>query len=250
MPVNPDTQRLENVVQQLLRRVSDLERANPLENATIGRGGITITKGGALTVKDTDGTVVGIIGALPAVYDRVDGTPQPGVAFYREDGSLAALLGDLNATIPPYRQSFQVLDRHGHVIMADDTNGGQGVALPYLTFGTPTSNAIPTDLTTSATFTTLQSAAGYWMSAKVTGQILVYSSDASTTGQVRVTDENGTQVGATITVTANEFAWVNWGPVVIPGNFGDGKVLNVQARRTGGTGTIGINAGTLIGVQS
>ena len=42
----------------------------------------------------------------------------------------------------------------------------------------------------------------------------------------------------------------NWGPAALPGHFGDPVALNFQVRRTGGTGTIALNAFTPTGVQS
>lgn len=251
MPMTPPTPSLMREINDLKKRLRRLETRRSLGNSSISEGDLSVTSGGAFRVVDAgDGHEVGRIGALPSWANRSDGSPQPGVLFNREDGTLAGFLGDLNATTPPYRQAWQILDRAGHVVFADDTNSGQGIALPYLTFGMPVGNGVPTDTTTSGTFTTLQAVAGYWMSPKLLGQILIYASDGATAGQVRIVDENGAQLGATITVAAGAFQWVTWGPVTPPGSFGDPKTLNFQARRTAGTGTIGLRASTVIGVQS
>lgn len=251
MPTIPagETQ-LWDIINDLRRRIFNLEVARPLEAATVERGGVTVTKGGSIRVVDVDGTVIAVIGALPAAYNRIDGSSQPGVIFYREDGSKAAFLGDLNPLVPPYKQSFQMMDRAGNVWAADDTNGGQGVALPYLSMGPAQSNAAPTDTTTSATFTTVQTWTGYWMSPRLFSQIIVRASDGTTAGEARITDANGVQIGSTVTIAAGAFAFANIGPAAIPGTFGTGISLNYQVRRTAGAGTIGLTCISAIGVQS
>jgi hypothetical protein len=92
---------------------------------------LVVSSGRGIRVTDVAGNTVAIIGTQPGL-ERSDGSPQAGVSLYREDGSIAAFLGDSNPTVPPFKQSWQMYDRAGNVVMADDTNGGKGLAQPYV----------------------------------------------------------------------------------------------------------------------
>ena len=76
------------------------------------------------------------------------------------------------------------------------------------------------------------------------------ASDLTTAGEIRVIDEDGTQIGTTITVPAGAFAYYNIGPVAVPGTFKESKSLNLQARVTAGAGTIGVRGIFAEGRQS
>lgn len=229
-------------VRELEKRIEKLERAPRAVNSSVDSGTFTI-------VSPDTGLVVALFGQLPVDYNRLDGTPQSGLLFFREDGSLAAILGDLNPTIPPFKQSWQVLDRGGNIVFADDTNSGQGVALPWLSWPNFVSNSAPTDTTTSATFVTVQTCQGYKTQPDVQVQVLVRSDTVGTTGEVRVVDQANNVLGL-VTVGSAEFFYQQMGPVSLPGAFHDSIVLSVQVRRTAGTGTIGARGIYAIGLQS
>jgi hypothetical protein len=210
-----------------------------LENAFIGRGGITVGDDGALTVKDADGHVVAIIGALPTAYNRADGSRQPGVALYREDGSLAALLGDVDPLTPPYKQAWQILDRAGNIVMADDTNGGSGLAKPFVGGGIvfADTNVGNWPQTQSATFVTITNGWYTVQNPRLSWDVNMVC-DAATAGQVRMLF-NGTQIGGTQTVGTSFVDWYAPG-VALPAGAGVGSIylVELQARRTSGTGTV------------
>jgi hypothetical protein len=247
--VDPMTE-MARQIRDLQRQVQELAAAKTLENSTIGQGGINVTQGGSITTTATTGNATSIFGALPAQFNRLDGTPQQGSVLLREDGTIAVAVADLSPTTSPIRQAFQVQDRTPNIVFADDTNSGKGIAVPYLNFGPFQSNSAPTDTTTSATYATLQTAIGYWMNPRVFIQILVRSSDASTTGNVRVIDQANNVIGSPIAVAAAAFQYVNIGPIALPGNFKDSISLNIQAQRTAGTGTIGVRGIGAVGMQS
>jgi hypothetical protein len=230
----------------LTRRVAALERlvqqmstANSLAYATIDRGGVTITNGGSVTVKDTDGHIVAYIGALPSSFNRSDGSAQPGVMFNREDGSVAAFLGDSNPLTPPYKQSFQIYDRTGQVVVADDTNGGKGLAAPWvgggLIMGDTNTSRWPQ--TTNGSFLSVSFGWYRIQNPRVQWDIQ-YVADAATAGEVRLMI-NGLQVDATQTVGTSFGLWTRY-KIAIPGtwNIGDIVGVDLQARRTSGTGII------------
>lgn len=243
---------LVSIIKDLQRRLRNLETANPLQAGQIGQGGITATNGGAFSVIDTDGHTVAIIGALPPAFNRSDGSAQPGTIYYREDGTIAAALADLNPLTPPYKQAWQNVDRSNNVIFADDTNSGFGLARPYIPAGTFVSISVPTDTTTSTSFTGLAWADVFQQHPKITASVLVQTS-AGTTGEVRMTIVGGPQVCSTLTVAAGIFGQVTLQPGAWPAGtyaFDQRITMQLEARVTGGTGSIGVRALGLWGVQT
>lgn len=225
-------------LKKLRDEIAELRTARSLENSFIGRGGITIGDDGALNVKDSDGHVVAVIGALPAEFNRADGSRQPGLAFYREDGTLAGFLGDLNPIVPPYKQAWQILDRAGNIIMADDTNSGQGIAKPTVGGGCffNDTNVTRWPQTTNAGFTTIADTYIFMENPRVQWDIQ-YTADSGTTGELRLLC-NGAQVGGTQTVGTAFSLWSTF-TVALPGvNVGDYPYLALQARRTSGPGNV------------
>lgn len=243
MPIIPSggdpVEQLRVLLADIVRRVRNLESARPLESAAITRGGIQVTGGGTLTVVDTDGRTVAVLGALPTQYNRADGSRQPGLVFYREDGSTAVFLGDANPTVSPFQQALQITDRAGRAVLADDTNSGHGLANPHITGCTlQDTNTATWPATTAATWTTI--AYGYY---EVQNPLLSWSfglqADTGTTGQFRLL-VNSSQVGTTQTVTAG---FATWSPLpvslVAAGNaIGSIPLIELQAQRTAGTGTV------------
>ncbi|MGI8665661.1 MAG: hypothetical protein ACR2N4_06500 [Jatrophihabitans sp.] len=246
---------IESKFNALLARVRKLETADPLQNATIHKGGIKIVDGGTITVIDADGHTVALIGALPTAFNRTDGSRQPGFVLYREDGTTAAFLGDLNATTPPYKQALQLLDRTGNIIIADDTNGGVGLARPYVPMGSWVDNlaagssATPT---TSAAYVIQQIAYAYVQHPKVRIDVIANSTAAGTGGAIGLFNQFGNQVGGDIAVPANAVSYLSLGPIAMyPGwAFGDNGYWTLRAKRTAGTGAIGVRGVGFWGVQS
>jgi hypothetical protein len=238
-------------LKKLREEIAELRTARSLENAFIGRGGITVGEDGALTVKDSDGHVVAIIGALPAAYNRSDGSRQPGMAVYREDGTLAAFLGDFNATTPPYKQAWQVTDRAGNIVMADDTNGGKGLAAPWVGGGVvlADTNVVRWPQTTSASF--IDVASGWYrvQNPRLSWDIAAVC-DAATAGEIRLL-VGGVQVSTTQTVGTSFVDWFA-SNVALPAGTAIGAIVSVelQARRTSGAGSIYATAQRFEGDQS
>jgi hypothetical protein len=226
-------------IADLERRLRRLETRRSLGQSTISEGDLTVKSAGRFQVIDANtGQVVAIIGALPPEFDRSDGSRQPGVAFYREDGTLGGLLGDLNPTTPPYKQAWQVFDRAGNVVMADDTNGGHGLAKPTVGGGCffNDTNVTRWPQTTNGTFTAIADTYIYMENPRVQWDIQ-YTADSGTTGEVRLMC-NGVQVGATQTVGVAFSLWSTF-TVALPGvSVGDFPYLQLQARRTSGAGNV------------
>lgn len=237
-----DTELLEEF-RKLKSRLERLERTPRAISASIDTGTFTV-------VSPDTGLVVALFGQLPSLYNRIDGTPQSGIILYREDGTMAAILADLNPLVPPFKQSWQVLDRNNHVIFADDTNSGVGMALPWLPWSGFQSNSPPTDTTTSGTFVTVQTTVGYKINARIQMQLLIRSDSVGTTGEVQVVDQSSNVIDAIIAVPSASFFYMQLGPTPLAGGYLDPISLFVQARRTAGTGTIGVRGIYVMGLQS
>jgi hypothetical protein len=224
MPVTNFPPNLERIVKDLQQRVENLERQPALNSATI--------KGDGLTILDANGNMIGKLGAF------ANGT---GVALYRNDGSLA---------FDVFAGFVGIYDRAGNYIVTDDTTSGQGTARPYIPFGAFADNSAPTQTTQSATFSTVSTLIGYKQHPKITAQILCRSDTAGTTGEARLIDQNGAQVGPTITIPSADFSYHTIPASPLAGSYLAGISLNLQIRRTAGTGNISARGVSAWGVES
>jgi hypothetical protein len=213
--------------------------------------GLSLHGGSAFILVDpTDNQPTAYLGSLSGAYTRPDGKAQVTTLLYRDTGELAFSIADFD-TADGYQQYIGLFDRAGNTIVSDDTNSGTGLARPHIPVGQWTDNLTPTATTTSASFVNLQVLIGEWQHPRVALQAIYQSSSAGTTGEVRCVDSDGIQIGTTQTVNSLDFAFSTFGtPAVLPGDFGAAKVLYLQARRTGGTGTIGVRGVQALGTQS
>jgi hypothetical protein len=269
MGMPPDDSWIARELKDLQRQIVELRAARTLEAATIGAGGITvdggsisIKQGGAIAVYDQNsGRLVFYVGRAGFNSTPAEGyTDQMVVQVFRDDGSAALQLADLNATPGhAHQQAWQSFDRTGHVVMADDTNSGTGLARPYLSLGQfEDISAASIPVTTSATFVDLQWTAAYRQHPKANLSVIVYSSDGATTGTVQIADVPGNVIGSPLSVTGSEFTLLNIGPTAWPTGswsgpdeiLGGPAVLKLQAKRTAGTGNIGAKVIGAYGVQS
>lgn len=233
--------------ERLARRIRELEaRQDRLDAAIKGLGltidpttdSLVVSSGRAIQVTDGSGHVVAQIGTQPG-FEFTGGAPQAGVSFYREDGTLAVFLGDATPTVLPVKQSFQIFDRAGNVVVADDTNGGKGLANPYVGGGVvfADTNTARWPQTTSASF--IDVATGWY---RVQNPRLSWDfslvTDAATAGQARLLIA-GTQVSTTQTVGTSFTDWFG-SRVALPAgvNIGDIVSVQLQLRRTSGTGIV------------
>ena len=140
------------------------------------------------------------------------------------------------------RSNTQLLtkDAQGNTLVAPDTLTGRGLARPYLP-----SPMIPTDLpewpgTQQSSFTTKWAQSIYRQHPKIT--IVVYggSETSGTTGEARILI-GGTVFSDVGTITANgttlfDAGVLLFGPGIWPGSHMAPVTIEVQLRRTAGTG--------------
>lgn len=229
------------IIADLKKRVEFLEKGARAGATAIDSGSMRIING-SLTVGANDelffgNTFYGTDEATGWVWKRSNQNP----VFF--------LAGDAAND-----QYFALLDDSGNVIMADDGAANQGLALPYVPIGfTEHSNILPTNTTTSGTFTSLVTSHFYKQHPKITVFVLARSSDGTTTGELQL--RNGTggiapMSGVVATVSAGFYGLVTLGPVPVDGSHLAEIEIEVQARRTAGAGTIGIRVFGAYGVQS
>lgn len=242
---------------ELQQQIDELRGARRLEAASIGAGGLHV-KGGTLSIED-DGSLTVIDPSTGRTVTALgtgtvpdgSGRRQMFAIFSRDDGTVALALADLGITPGhPHQQALQWWDRVGNVVLADDTTSGQGIARPWLSLGQWDDGSYPTQTTTSATFATLAQLGGYRQQPRLNVQCLARASDATTAGEVRLLFGASTVLD-TKPIPAGAFQYINFATVSLPaGNFGDPITLSIQARRTAGTGTIGVRGTLAVGAQS
>lgn len=241
-----DDQWLRRTLRDLQRQIDEVRRARSLENASISNGGLTVKGGGGIRLKAPDGTPIFVMHSNPD-NPRPDGTPQPEVIIRRDDGTAALAMHDPLPNQDGYNQALRWFDPTGNEIVADDMTSRTGLALPWMP--APLYPARYTDWpgTDSGTFETL------WQGfiPKINPKLRLYfthtSDVAGTTGEVRVT-VNGTQIGSTAAV----------GFVIASAQLDettsaaihDVLDVQIQARRTAGTGLIRVSPFQSYGRQS
>lgn len=232
-------------IRALQRRVQALETSAPLRSASI-------SDGGRLAIKSRDGVDQIILGRTDDPTRKApDGNPQMVFYVYRSTGEAALTLEDAAPAVDGFQQYLAIWDRAGNIIMGDDTTSGQGLARPYLPVPFYPFLNPPSITTNAATFTTLmRSAAHAKQHPRIKVGVTVYA-DAGTTGEVRLWDAtNGVRIGSALTIPANSWADYNIGPADLGGSHMGTVDLDIQARRTGGAGNIGVQVIGAFAVQS
>jgi len=251
IPAGPDF--LVRKIHDLEARLNRLETANTINAATIdGGAGLAVVDGGSVTlaggslvVLDPGGHEICAIGVDPLspttsglVTRRTDGT----VMFASEAVGYLGLV---------YTAIF---DASGFFVIGDDPLYG-GVGRPHLALGQWVDNTplgTPAAPTVSATFVTLQVAQVLRANPQVRVDAIVNSSSAGTTGDVQLLDPAGVPVGSPLAVPVNATSYVTLGPILWPSGWvpGDGGLCQLQARCTGGAGTIGVRGIGIYGMGS
>lgn len=220
----------------LIRQIADLKRR--IDNLeSVNRAGRTSVESGLFRVNQSDGTQVFEAGDLSQTL----GFPNTwGTVMRRTNGSLALVVFSMESGDGFWAGH----DKQGNVILSEDGSSGQGLATPWLAMPGWTPNAtlaVPTETTTSATFVGLQNVRVIKTHPKVHVEVVVRSSDGSTTGQVQLVriDTANEIIGETISVTGSMYQrHIITGPVAGPNK--ENFELEVQGRRTAGAGTIGV----------
>lgn len=237
------------VEQIAAREVAKQARSGSTRNASITGGRYTI-KGGALVVESADGAESVWFG--PVTPTLPDGTYQPGMILWREDGSIALALYDPDPDPGgpgDYKQFLAIYDRAGNIVQSDDTDSGQGLARPFIGGGFARARFADWGVsTTSGTFETLWETRLYKQQPRLEVGYRASMDTAATTGEVRVLVD-GVQLGAT---SSEAFAISTRiaGPGAIAGGHMQFVTVAIQARRTSASGALRVEPLYWTGRQS
>ncbi|MDP5184790.1 hypothetical protein QOZ88_19325 [Blastococcus sp. BMG 814] len=227
--------------------VGKLLRSGFLRSASIGEGGLTL-RGGFLRLKhDGDGVETFYVG--PVSPDLPDGSKQPGVIIRRNDGTIALHLYDPIPSEGDYNQFLAWRDRQGHVVFSDDTDSGQGIALPYIPFAFYRSRNEDWPVVTSTAWTTVYRAKGPKQQPKLYVETWGANNTDGATGQVRVL-VNGTELATPGDTASGVVRGFNFGPAAVSGDHLSTLSIEVQARMVSGAGGVQVGVGTVQGRQS
>jgi|GEM_PF-1873474 len=224
----------------LVKRILALEKQVAELSKRAGLGSSAITRG-ALTVRHPNGVDLFRAGGF-----YLSGDPVQGVLIRRADGSVAFWAFSYASGANGY---IALVDQDNNIIVSDDLASGVGLARPWLPVPFRDAWTTPPPNTTSGTFTPMQEATYTQQHPRLLAHLLVRASDGSTAGEVRVTVD-GVQVGEVRPVAAGEHAYAWVGPFALPGDFSEFVNVAVEARRTAGSGTVGVRVVGAWGIQS
>ena len=227
--------------------VAKFFRSGPLRNASISDGGLTI-RGGFFRLLFGN---VSLFHLGPVTPSLPDGTPQQGWIVRRSDGSTVLALYDANVADGQVMQALNWFDRTGHSVLADDTNSGEGLARPYLQHAFYPARFGDYLSTSSATFETIYRAELPKQQPRLRVAVMAATDNADTSGELQVLVE-GQPLGTTVTgLNSSTFKTGVFGPALLPDvEYGSTMHVEVQARRTAGTGSVRIAPLTIQGMQS
>jgi hypothetical protein len=232
---------------EMQRQINELRSAVTLESAIIEDGDLVVD-GGAIKSRDYNGTTLFYLGNIEPNLD--DGRPQRGMIMRRNDGSVVLGLFDAfpgDGAPANYRQALNWYDRNGNVVVADDTDGGIGLARPYVPY-TLTSGADNQNVT-AATFTETHTIAGPRQHPKMTVGISVFTSDGTTAGEVRIVAGATVLAGPTVIPAGGSIAPAYVFTLPAASHMGL-EYLAIQARRTAGAGNIIVRPFFAYGIQT
>lgn len=234
-PINQPAD-LDRTLADLQRQVDELKH---LVSLTTSRGSLILPAGTNLGVVDVDGQILVFVGSFQTL--RPDGQQEQGVRINRDDGSAVLTVQNFTGTAEGYQQFLALWDRAQQIILSDDTASGNGLARPYVPI--PLTETRHTDwpkVTDAAFVPVWDSSFFYKVNARAWVDLRVGSDVSGTTGEVRVLVD-GVQVGTTQTVGFT-IEGKRVGPFVVPGKAYTSHTIEVQARRTAGTGNICVGA--------
>ena len=238
--------RIEKLIED---KIGQFQRSGFLRNAAISGGsGLSIRDGGVLRLVTADGVELFYIGPLGPAFP--DGRPQQGWSVRRADNTSVLSLFDVDVSDGVARQALNWWDRSGRIVLADDTDSGQGLARPYVPaqfFRTRFGDW--NVATTSAAFETLWDARMYMQQPRLVVGVRASMDTAGTTGEVKVQLSDGTQLGSTAAVGFAIGEYV-FGPVAVAGEHLSALTVQVQGRRTSASGALRVEPLYAYGLQT
>jgi hypothetical protein len=238
-------------LKKIEQAIASLQTARRLVAATIGEGGLTVD-GGFFRVVDATGAELFYIG--PMGPDFTDGTPQRGWTVRRADSTPALAMYDADpgdGSPGTYRQALNWYDRSGNVVLADDTDGGVGLARPYIPWMITSDRDVVTVTNATALNTWVEThvLAGPRQHPKMAVGLSA-TAPSGTNGELRLVYGSTVVAGPTAFTGAGGGAAPSYLFTLPPGTHMDLTYVSVQARRTAGTGTISVRPFFAYGTQT
>jgi hypothetical protein len=224
--------------------VATFARSGFLRNASISDGGLTI-KGGFLRLLFGDVELVNMGPVLPRMPD---GSPQIGLIIRRADGTQALAMFDADVSDGQVNQALTWYDRAGNVVLADDTNSGQGIARPYVPGGFYRADYADWLAVTGTSFVTKFRARMPKQQPSLYVRAWASNDTSGATGELRVM-VNGVQWGPTQS-TAFSISEYEFGPLPVTGEHMSTLAVELQARVTSGSGAVRLEPSRLEGRQT
>lgn len=226
------TEDLYATIRDLKKRIAALERGRPVAGASISQGN--------LELRTPDGDTIMRAGEI-----QWGSQTAYGVEFFRQNGTRQARFFD-TANGGGY---WALYGEQGEILVSNDTVSGVGLATPYipLTVTRYSEYLSPPVTTVSATFEPLFRAHAQRQHPRVRF-LLATDSDADTTGEVMLT-QGGAQISNVVSVPLGDNT-LRWLDATVTGDHLGTLGVEVNARRTAGTGFVRVGVMWCAGVQS
>ncbi|WP_132110122.1 hypothetical protein [Actinocrispum wychmicini] len=227
-----------NLLDRIIRiekRVEDIWKKVGLASAVIRRGGLTLLDDAYLRMVDDNNTEI--------VYIGPDQDGKQIIRIRRDSGADVLFTYTAGG-----RQFWALTDNARQIVVSDDAVSGQGIARPWLPIPVQTSRYDHLPSTPLTDWDQLQNT-GYRPKQHPLWSVLIKhcTTAPDTKGEVRLVLD-GVQVGTTIPVEYYN-TWAGVGPFPVPGTHMSAHILELQARRTAGTGRVGASM-AVEGLQS
>jgi hypothetical protein len=247
-PSNRDEQSYRREIEDLKRRISNLETGRRAVATQVGSGEISV-KGGVLRAFNGSGQQIFAVGPYKYIFGPHEfyDPDQTVIAMWRGNGSEFFSMVGVNES----EQWFSFRDQLGNQVIADDIEKSQGLARPYIPLATYPFNdwfgAPPS--TTSGTMVPLHTA--HFRKQQPAAEALAYvTTPAGTTGEIDLWDGSANAViDGPFTIASGANAYQYLAGDVVGDHLDFGKV-ELRARRTGGAGAVGVGVGYITGIQS
>lgn len=228
-------------MRRLKTRVAELETRNPLENASIGKGGLRVYDGGGIDIEDGGRFRVrhpDDLGGDDAVYagdiyDQDTGAYLgTGLMVEQPDGTDILMA---RTDVATGGTTVYLKDRNGwNVVETDPVRGG--LALPWIPFVMAPAPVLSWENTTSTAFTTLYTGRARRVSPRA-GVSFSGSCGGGTSGELRLL-RDGVQVGDTLPIPAATAASSYVIFDLLDPLQGATSNIDLQARVTSGAGPV------------
>lgn len=262
-------------IRQLQDEVRALQTARRGEHTSVGEGGTRWHSGGSATFEGGGGVEVRDGGDIEVLDGGELRIRSGSLSLFSPSGERLVLFGtivqggensrgwifsfDQGDDEPttafslggdPGQQFWSLRDHDGNILVSNDSVSGGGLARPYIPMPLPKPVGVGHwSSTDSASFAAIDRSSAANQHPWIAVSFSAFA-EAGTTGDVRFT-VNGTQVGDTATVSDGEFGGAEFEAEMPAGiGFGSGLTLELQARRTAGTGEVYGICRAVYGVQS